>query len=129
MFLRTNNARQFLGLGIVQAAPATPGVAAAPTTIYAGDTTDGIEGQTTSPIASAADVVNYRIGIAVNQSVNFYATPFTTAVAVVMATAQPFLIKPNTEVQIGQRYFLEARFFQADGKVSFPVQDFIDILA
>ncbi len=128
MYIRTNASRQFLGLGIIDAAPVTPGVADAPVVVYTGDTTNGIEGGVTSPALAGADLVSIQIGLFVNQTVNFYSTPYTFAIGVVPATGQPFLIKPDTEVFIGQRYFLESRFYQTDGKVSFKVRDFVDIL-
>lgn len=129
MFLRTNNARDFAGIGTVLDAPSTPGVAPSVTSNVTGDTTNGIEYATVTPTLAAGDVVIVRLGVAVNQSVNFYAAPYSFVAGVVAATGQPVLLKPPAEVAIGQRYFIEDRFFQADGKVSFIGRQFVDILA
>ena len=129
MYLRANNFRTSIGIPQVDTAPATPGVGIPCALTLFGDTTDGIQIQSALPALAAGDLCGVRLGIPVNQSKNFYDSPFTFVAGLGVATVFPVTIKPAAEVFVGQRYNIRNRFFEANGKVSNEVTDVIDIVA
>lgn len=129
MYLRTNNARLQVGIGLVDAAPVTPGVAEPPVGLLTSDTIDGVQVSLTSPALAASDVVIYTIGNPVSFAKNYYSSPYRTAASAIAATGFPLEIKPASEVFVTQKYFVESRLFLADGKVSFKVRQETEVTA
>lgn len=122
MYLRTNNARVQVGIGVIDAAPITPGVAEPPVSLLDSNTSDGVVVALTTPVLVSNDVVIYTIGNPVNFAKNFYSSPYRTAAAAVAVTGFPLELKPAAEVFIDQKYFVESRLFLTNGKVSFKVR-------
>lgn len=129
MYLRTNVARNYLGLSRVVTAPATPGVAAPTVPTLTGDTTDGLEIASVDVVPGAGGVMIVRTGIAVNQARNFYKAPFTLVGAVTNTTVFPLNLIAPAGVSIGQRYFVAVRTFEALGKVSEEAIYMVDVTA
>lgn len=128
MYIRANNIIFDVSGLFIDDAPPTPGVGDPIQPVLTGDTTDGIEITGTDTPLDANDILEVRLGAAVNQSRNFYATPFTFVVALTSLTTFPVTIKPAAEVFVGQRFFTRSRRLQADGKVAAATQQLIDIL-
>lgn len=129
MYLRQAVARAAFGLTPLATAPVTPGVAPSPSYLLNGNTTDGIEIVLSSPTLVANDIVVVRLGVAVQFARNFYASPYTFVAGYTSITTPPLVIRAPANVAVGQRYFVEARLFAADGKASALVRDFVDITA
>lgn len=129
MYLRTNNARVQAGIGRIDTAPPTPGVAEPPISLLDSNTTDGVIVALTDPGLVDNDVVIYTIGNPVNFAKNFYSSPYRTAAAAVAITPFPLELKPAPEVFIDQKYFVESRLFLTNGKVSFKVRQSAETIA
>lgn len=128
MFLRSSVAIVDNGGTVAATAPATPGVAAPITIVLTGDTTAGIEIASVSPAIPTGALLFIGESIPVSQARNFYKAPFTKQGFISSVTTYPHLLKANTEVAIGQRYFYSARLIQDDAKVSEQVIVRVDIL-
>lgn len=129
MYMRTNVARNQVGLATSDAAPITPGVAPAPELVVSADTIDGVEVGVTSPVIAVNELINFRLSIPVNPAVNFFKAPFTLSAIALNATGFPLNLKPAAQVFVGQKYFVAARYYNADSKVSFEVIQPIEVLA
>jgi len=127
MFLRTSVVLVDNGGTVANTAPATPGVAAPVLLTLTGDTVSGIEVASVSPAIPVGAIIFIGEGIPVSQARNFYKAPFSKQGLMSSATTFPHLLKANTEVAIGQRYFYTARVVQTDAKVSEQVIVRVDI--
>ena len=129
MYLRTNNARLQVGIGVIDTAPITQGVAEPPIGLVDSNTTDGVIVSLTTPTLAGNDVVIYTIGNPVSFAKNFYSSPYRTAAAAVAITGFPLELKPAAEVFVGQKYFIESRLFLDDGKVSMKIRQSAETIA
>lgn len=129
MYLRTNNALYAAFGSVIDNAPSTPGVAVPPQLILAGDTTNGIQiTGVTQPLPVDADVI-VRLGIPVNQSRNFYKSPFSFILSFIAGATFPITVLSPVLVSIGQRYYIAARTFEDNAKASFEEIQAVDIVA
>lgn len=129
MYIRSNNFRESVGIPPIDDAPTTPGVGVPCGLTITATVADGIEIQSSTPTLVSGDVCAVRIGNPVNQSKNFYDSPFSFVLGIGSTSSFPLLLKPAGEVFVGQRYFFINRLFGADGKVSNDIIDQIDVLA
>lgn len=118
MFLRFNVAWTLSGASPVDDAPATPGVATPIVLALNASTTVGLQILGVNPAVPTSGLVQVRYSIPLNQSVEYYKNPWTTAFYLTDTETYPKEIKPPASVAIGQKYFTAARLFQPDGKVS-----------
>ena len=117
MFLRYNVAAFALSLPIVDAAPATPGEAAAP--IYSATLSVGGARQidTATPVLALNDFIIWRLSLPTGLARNFYKAPFSFITIATFGTVFPLALTMPFPLSVGQKYFFAARLFQADGKV------------
>lgn len=128
MFLRYANAAVYLGGTPIATAPSTPGVAASPSVIYGGIQTVGLTVDTINSTLVGADAILFRVGQPVGGARNFYKAPFFLRGAAISTTTLPLVLLTPAQCVVGQRYFVAARRFDADGKVSFEVITPVDIV-
>jgi len=128
-FIRTNSLRLLAALSILDDAPATNGVPFAPILGLTCDTTDGLQLATETPAQAANEVLALQISPPKPFTVNFFRTGFVQSVYNVGVLTLPITLKPDTDVAIGQRYFVNARFMDATGRVSNQFLSRVDCLA
>ena len=109
-------------------APPTPGVALVPALSVDGDTTIGIEVSAGVIGFVVGSMIFIRLSPAVNQTKNQFSSPYTFATAITSVTSLPVQIRLDTEVFVGQRYFVSARQYTFDNRVSVFSQKSVDIL-
>ena len=118
MYSRTNLARYYAGLTILDAAPTVPGVAPIPLVTFTADSTDGIVVTAIATALPAGWFMSIGMSIPVSQAKNYYKAPFRNIAVIADADVLPVTIVPDTDVTDGQRFFLSFRMYAADGKVS-----------
>lgn len=128
MFMRANLLHVNITGGAVLAPPTTPGQAPPPTLSLTASEADGIEVVNNPGGGSTGDLCSILVGVAVNQSRNYYKTPFRFSAATTPTTTFPFTLPTPAAVVIGQRWFIMARNLNGDGKVSEAVYSRVDVL-
>lgn len=117
MYVRFNQRTIRAGGVPVDDAPVTPGEAAQMIATITGDTTLGIQLTAFTPTLVAADVFTVGESTAASaQSRNFFNGPFTRNSDNSGTVALPLLLRANTLVAIGQRWWYEFRVYLSDGK-------------
>lgn len=128
MFMRSNVARSYYGLPIIDDAPTTPGVGPNPLLTLAMEAGPSAELSDVGLTLATGDLVLIRLGLAVNVTKNYYKAPFRARAAVGSTTTLPLTILLSNPTVVGQRYFWASRFFGADGKVSFETIQPVDVV-
>lgn len=126
-YIRTNSLYMQAGGTRIDAAPPTNGVAALPNITYTGDTTDGLQATVVDPAMATDDAMLFFVSPPKPFSVNFFGQGFSITKFTLSTQTLPFELKPNTDVAIGQRYFIEARAVFADGRPSQRFMQRVDI--
>lgn len=118
MFTRFNAFWYRTQLAVVAAAPTTPGMAPAMSSVLAGTTVLGLQITALAPGLLAADRIGIFIAAApVSQAKNFYGGPYTLLYTVGGNTAVPLTLLAPALVAVGQRWYIELRAFVALGRV------------
>lgn len=119
MFIRTNVARTLGGVGTVDQAPPTPGIATSPVPTITLSEADGIEVASLSDPIPVGGQIFISLSIPVSPTRNFYKSPFRTGSVIISTTTFPHVIKAaGADLVEGQRYFARYRYYAPDGKVS-----------
>jgi hypothetical protein len=115
-FMRANIARYAAGATPANDPPPTPGIGSPPALSVTISVADGIRLIALGPGLVPNDLLRISISIPVNETVNFYKSPFGRAVNVTSGDTLPLTIL--ADVIAGQKFFMSYRFYAADGRVS-----------
>jgi hypothetical protein len=126
-FLRANIARYAAGANAANDPPPTPGIGSPPALSVTISVADGIELQSIGPSLEPDDLLRISISIPVNETVNFYKSPFGRAINVINTDTLPLTIL--ADVIAGQKFFMSYRFYAADGRVSNEIMTPIGVAA
>ncbi len=130
MFLRFNEEWVRSGKARVDAAPGTPGEFSFPIVTLDAATATGLRVTGITPAVAVDDIiVLYVASSAASQARNFFAGPFIYNIHLESTDVPPVTIKPPASMAIGQRWFVRARNYQHDGRVSPGWKGYADVIA
>lgn len=127
MFIRANVIKLLAGEASVDDAPSTPGIAAIPTLAITGTAAGGVVVAAPDPVIATDAILQLRVSGAKPFTVNYFSSPYTATFYALDATVFPLTIVTAAAAEIGQRYFVKARYVLADGRVSNDFLTRVDI--
>lgn len=129
MYNKTNLSYVAAGGTRIDNAPSQMGLALYPTMTFTADTADGIVLTAITPAPGAGDVIRFFVSPPKPFTVNFFGKGFYKTVNNLGTLTLPFEIVAPADVAIGQRFFIETIFIEADGRPTNRFQERFDITA
>jgi len=126
-FIAVNSLRLCQGAAILHVAPPPPATTQIPDLIFVGTTALGIKLTSITPISDPGDLIFIRMSDAHSVTRNFYKTPWPRFFHEAASITLPLSLIHPSEVVIGQRWFIQARYMSVLGRLSGYDNTILDI--